>query len=1125
MNKRVAICFIVFALVAPFSLRAQTPQTGRTIEALPSFYEPSISPDRGEIAFVSGGDIWTVPSAGGEARLLVSHAATEARPIYSPDGRKLAFMSNRAGNMDIYVLMIDTGDVRRITFDDVTDQLDAWSPDGRWIYFSSTSRDIAGMNDIYRVSHEGGTPLPVSADRYTNEFFAAPAPDGERIAFAARGISSAQWWRRGSSHIDQSEIWTRRISDDNSYQRVTEGGAREVWPMWSGDGDRIFYVSDRSGAQNLWVRQLSGARQPRQLTNFTDGRVLWANISYDGRTIVFERDFGIWRFDTSNNEATQVNIRRRGAPASPTGAREFFTNRFQELALSPDGRKIAFTVRGEVFAASANDGGIAQRVTNTPENESEITWSHDSRRLVYVSDRGQGENLYIYDFSTNRETPLTTNATSSDSFPRFSPDGRTLAFIRDGREIRVLDMESRRERVVATGVFDRAPLNPARPFVWSPDNRFIAFFNVGNRSFRNVYVVPVEGASSATAGRPVSFLANVFSNSLSWTTDGKAILFDSSQRTEEGQLARVSLVPRTPRFREDQFRDLFREETPRTIDPNLRTPATPAPSPTPTASPSPSPAASPDASPSPANASAERNRSERNRDSAPRTEIVFEDIRRRLEVLPVGLNISYHAISPDGRSVVLIAEAAGRENLYIYPLDTTEADQFFDSPAIARQLTSTPGAKSFAQFSPDSKTVFYLEAGRVHNVPLDGSRPPRPLTVTADMDVDFNRERRAIFDQAWTLMRDFFYDQNYHGVNWTAVRERYEPRVMAASTPDEVRRLLQLMVGELNASHLGANAPGGGSTPANFTGRLGLRFDREEYERTGRLRITDILPLSPAAVAEGLRVGDYLIAVDGTEITARTNLDELLNFKTYRRTVLTVAGNSGANRREIPVQPVPNFVEKGLLYRRWVEDNRAYVARVSNNRLGYVHMFNMSADALQQLYVDLDAENHSREGVVIDIRNNNGGFVNVYAIDVFARQSYFTMTRRDSVPSPARTQLGQRALEAPTILLTNQHSLSDAEDFSEGYRSLRLGRIVGEPTAGWIIYTTNLPLIDGTIFRVPFIRVTANDGQNMELNPRRVDIPVSRAIGETYTGRDTQLDRAVSELLNQIGASRNRASQ
>ena len=221
------------------------------------------------------------------------------------------------------------------------------------------------------------------------------------------------------------------------------------------------------------------------------------------------------------------------------------------------------------------------------------------------------------------------------------------------------------------------------------------------------------------------------------------------------------------------------------------------------------------------------------------------------------------------------------------------------------------------------------------------------------------------------------------------------------------------------------------------------------------------------------------------------------------------------------MRPVNSFTEKGLLYRKWVEEKRQYVARASNGRLGYVHMFDMSSSSLAQLHVDLDAENHSREGVVIDVRNNNGGFVNVYAIDVLARRGYLTMTPRGYPAAPARTVLGQRALQLPTILVTNQHSLSDAEDFTEGYRTLKLGKVVGEPTAGWIIYTWNVPLIDGSTLRLPRVKITANDGTNMELNPRPVDVAVKRPIGESYTDRDSQLDAAVRELLNQIKSPEN----
>jgi C-terminal processing protease CtpA/Prc len=252
-----------------------------------------------------------------------------------------------------------------------------------------------------------------------------------------------------------------------------------------------------------------------------------------------------------------------------------------------------------------------------------------------------------------------------------------------------------------------------------------------------------------------------------------------------------------------------------------------------------------------------------------------------------------------------------------------------------------------------------------------------------------------------------------------------------------------------------------------------------------------------------------------------TNLDETLNFKIGRRVSLTVSSSGdGAAKREVVVRPVNAATERGLLYRQWVERNREYVSKASNGRLGYAHMFDMSSNSLAQLHIDLDAENYAKDGVVIDIRNNSGGFVNVYAIDVLARRSYLNMTLRGLSTTPARTVLGQRALNRPTILVTNQHSLSDAEDFTEGYRILRLGQVVGEPTAGWIIYTWNQTLIDGTTFRLPRMKITANDGTNMERHPRPVDIEVTRPIGETLTDRDSQLDVAVRELLKQLGVSR-----
>jgi len=355
-----------------------------------------------------------------------------------------------------------------------------------------------------------------------------------------------------------------------------------------------------------------------------------------------------------------------------------------------------------------------------------------------------------------------------------------------------------------------------------------------------------------------------------------------------------------------------------------------------------------------------------------------------------------------------------------------------------------------------------------------------------------------------------------NGVDWRAAGDRYEPYAAAAQTTEELRRIMKLMIGELNASHSGANGPS--FSPQTNVGRLGLRFDRGEYERAGKLRVTETLTLSPAALAH-IVPGDYVLSVDGTRMDARTNLDSLLLNKINRRVEVVVSkAADGSSPRTIALRPVNLPTERGLLYRDWVESRRAYVAKISNGRLGYVHMADMGQGSLQQLFVDLDTENRGREGVVVDVRNNNGGFVNPYAIDVLARRGYLQFTPRDFGTGGGRSVVGQRSLERPTALVTNMHSLSDAEDFTEGYRSLKLGPVVGEPTAGWIIFTSDAPLLDGaTSVRMPFERITDAAGKDMEMHPRPVDVTVKRPVGESYTGRDSQLDAAVAELLKRVG--------
>jgi len=1043
--------------------------------------EPGVSPDGTEIAFASGGDIWSVPVSGGEARLLVSHEATERRPLFSPDGRRLAFMSTRSGGGDIYVLAFDTGALKRLTSDDGAETLEGWSADGRWIYLSTSSRDIGSMNDVLRVPVEGGTPMPVTAERYVSEFHVASSPDGRSLVVAAHGISAAQWWRRGSSHIDQSELWWLTGLDGTpAYQQLTARDSRQVWPMWSADGNTLYYVSDRDGAENIWLRPApSGASATvnpgRKVTTFTDGRVLFPSLSANGRVLAFERQFGVWTFDPSTRTTRQVPIRLKGARPASVPERPRLTNGFSDLALSPDGRKVAFVARGILFAASAKDAGDATRVTTASGIVSQPAWAPDSRRVAFVAAREGTQRIYLHDFGTSRETALTTGS-GTDISPVFSPDGAQVAFLRNRRELRVLTLATNVERVVATGAFADAITSP-HP-VWAPDGRWVALFAIGSKSFTNVSLVPVTGPAGPP--RPISFLANVYANTIAWSPDGRTIFFDTRQRTEQGQLARVDLTRRTPKFREDLFRDLF------------TSPSRPAQTPPPASAP-------PVSASAPAGATADR--------PASIVEPVFEGVRNRLSLLPLGLDVQTVSVSPDGKLALITASAAGQTNLYTYPLD-----ELGERP-VARQLTTSAGAKSDARFSPDSREVYYLEGGRIQIATVE-RRESRPLAVTAEFTADFAADKMEVFREAWTLMRDNFFDPQFNGVNWEASRERYGPLVASSATPDEMRRIMSLMIGDLNASHLGLTGPGGG---ANVVGQLGLRFDGRLFETRGQLKVTEVVMLGPADVSGQIKVGDFLRSVAGLPVGPGFDLDAAMAHTIERRVDFTVSATADGATRDVALKPVDQGTEKSLLYRQWVERNREYVLKTSGGRLGYVHMVNMSAAALDQLHIDLDVENHERDGVVIDLRNNTGGFVNAYALDVFARQPYLKMSLRGLPESPARSVLGQRALESATVLVINQHSLSDAEDFTEGYRALKLGPIVGEPSAGWIIYTWNQRLVDGSTLRLPRMRVRAADGSDMEMHPRTVDVEVSRPLGEGATGRDTQLDRAIRVLLTRLG--------
>lgn len=1107
---------------------------------------PALSPDGHSLAFLYAGDIWLADLAGHTTERLTAHPAGHHHPRFSPDGSALAFSSTRTGGGDVYVLPLgtDAGAIQRLTYHDRYSVVEDWSADGQAVFFTANREQQD--RSIYRVPLAGGTPVLVYAEPYETLDHVRIAPSGDLMAF---NITRSAWWRRMPGPFAPCDIWVgpARPFEVEAGEPATlplrkcagagtPQGYRGLnrWPLWAPDGQGIYFVSDRDGTENIWYQSLEGD-ELRQVTRFRSGRLLWPDMARQTGRIVFEHEWAIWQLDPASGEAEPLPLRVRADTKLTPAYVETRTRGLSELRLAPDGKKVAFVTRGEVFADFADKEtnkeqrqGDSFRVTNTWARENQVVWTPDSRSLIYVSDRHGEPEIYRYDFPTRRETRLTDDPTPK-AVPRCSPDGAWVAYFAGTDTIALLNLKTGEQRAFAQGSFLWM-----QSLAWSPDSQWLAYLSHDARFFGNVYVQRLD----ETSPRQITFLSNIMADNLLWAPNGRFLIFTSGQYRIESQIVRVELRPPEPFFREAEFDKLFEEpqegrkeqarlgQAPEQAtdepDPAADDAATRSSQPRPEEEPPRLPNGEPPAPDTPDGLPQKPDKDEKDehadkpqksdKEKVEPVVIVFAGIERRLRFLtPLQMDADAQAINPTSRDLLFRAVVADKINIWSLPLDEPRRDQ------PPRQLTVNSNAKRDIQFAPDGKTFFYLEDGQIVIRKFPQGNEPVTLQVRAEVLVDFHAEKLQVFHEAWRLMRDTFYDPSFGGQDWNRLRDEFAPLIEGAQSHAEILLLINRMLGELRASHTGTYWYG--SWP-DHDGYTGLLFDPIEQAEQGRLRIVELVPDSPVALLPNPpRVGEYLVAVDGVPLTAETSLDYLLQRTSGRRVRLGLAATpAGDDARDVAIRPIDSDTYGRLRYRTWVNTNEAYVHRVSEGRLGYVHIPEMSYGAYLQFLVDIDTETHSQEGIVLDIRYNSGGHIATFILDVLTRRNVLRTGFRNQLATDAYHLAGNRTLNKPTVLVTNEGSVSNAEIFTEIYRRLGLGKVVGKPTAGRVIGTTSYWLLNGSYLRLPMYGYVTPEGEGLEGIGRQVDIDVDRPVGEWRAGRDQQLDAAVAALLEVLGS-------
>nr|WP_288281598.1 S41 family peptidase [uncultured Prevotella sp.] len=1060
-----------------------------------------VSPDGQQVLFCYKGDIYKVSTKGGTAVQLTTHDSYECSPVWSADGKQIAFASDRHGNLDIFTMSADGGSATRLTYNSVAEVPQAFSPDGKWVLFGAAIQDPAAsvmfpdntLPELYKVPAKGGRTLQVLGTPAEMLSFAA---DGKSFYYQDRKGYEDEWRKHHTSSITR-DVWFYDAKS-GQHTNITAHAGEDRNPVASADGKTLYFLSERNGgSMNVYALNTgaNNGQQPVAVTTFKTHPVRFLSAARNGLLCYTYNGEIYTQKNGSQPQKLSITLTRDDEPVISDLT---FTSGARQAVVSRDGKQVAFVARGEVFVTST-EYATTRRISQTAGAEADVDFAPDGRTIVYASERNGNWQLYtasivrkedlnfanatlIKEESVFPELPaLQLNGKLDFSqverqYPKYSPDGTKLAFIEDRIKLKVVDLKTKKVTQVTDGSkwfrqdggFD---------YEWSPDGKWFVLSYIANK--RDPYTD--QGIVSAEGGEihPIT-QSGYMSGRPRWVMDGKAIMFESERY---GMRSHASWGSQEDVFLAFLTQDAYDRYRLSPEDYALLKELEKA-----------KPEKKDDADKKADKKSKNKKDDKKaDADSVKTLKIEFEGIEDRIvRLTPNSSRLGDAIVSKDGESLYYFAAFEGAPDLWKMDLRKHET-----------KLLSK-GGSGVLQMDKDGN-LYSLGSSMKK---IEKGDKMTTIAYDAQMKLDLAAEREYLLRHVAKQINKKIFRTDYNGCDWDLMVKNYARFLPHIANNYDFAELLSELLGELNVSHTGGRFRPAANGDA--TAQLGLLYDLTEA--TDGLKITAILEGGPFSKASSkVKVGDVVTAINGQPLTKDTDLAQLLNLCRGKKTLVSLKGSAGT--WDEVVLPISQSAQSALLYKRWIKSRAAEVERLSNGRLGYVHIEGMDDASFRDVYSDILGKYNLKEGIVIDTRHNGGGRLHEDIEILFSGHKYFTQVIRGREVC----DMPSRRYNHPSIMLQAEGNYSNAHGTPWVYSHQKIGKLVGAPVPGTMSSVNWETMQDPTlIFGVPVIGYQLPDGTYLENTQLEPDVPVLNKPETVVKGVDLQLEAAVRELLKQL---------